>query len=422
VLTALLAVLSLQVAPAATSRMLEMRSEAMRAGQFAPISAGKFSTFGGGGSTVVYAQSADKDGTLRRVFVQRSRGSQIEIALAQRATHAYSEGGDLQVITLYDGERYEGIPGERKFRIVRFAENTIPVRLPPLSDGALQLGGVPTAVLAVSGDPLQRAEFHWRSAVPIMGVIMALIGVPLARLRPRQGRYARVAFAILVFYLYISSPIAGRFWLERGVTPGWLGLWWVHAGCRAVRRRAHLCAAMALTPIVISATCAAVCAGGGRPHEQARPLCHSRSARAAYSSSGGAAGARRVVHRSPASRTTSARAPTRRLDALWFVLLNLPQQMYETMPIAVMIGALLGLGSLARGSELTVMRAAGISVWRIAGSVCMAGVLLVFLAVLCGEFIAPPLQAMAKQQKLLAKFPPSHSRAAPVPGCATAIC
>ena len=85
VLTALLAVLSLQVAPAATSRMLEMRSEAMRAGQFAPISAGKFSTFGGGGSTVVYAQSADKDGTLRRVFVQRNRGSQIEIALARDA-------------------------------------------------------------------------------------------------------------------------------------------------------------------------------------------------------------------------------------------------------------------------------------------------------------------------------------------------
>ena len=67
---------------------LELRSEALRAGQFAPISAGKFSTFGGG-STVVYAQSADPDGTLRRVFVQRNRGNQLEIALAQRATHSY---------------------------------------------------------------------------------------------------------------------------------------------------------------------------------------------------------------------------------------------------------------------------------------------------------------------------------------------
>jgi len=92
------------------------------------------------------------------------------------------------------------------------------------------------------------------------------------------------------------------------------------------------------------------------------------------------------------------------LDAFMFVLLNLPQQVYEMMPIGVLIGALLGLGSLARGSELTVMRAAGISVWRIAGSVAMAGVMLMFLAVICGEFLAPPLQSMAKQQKLLSKF------------------
>jgi lipopolysaccharide export system permease protein len=92
------------------------------------------------------------------------------------------------------------------------------------------------------------------------------------------------------------------------------------------------------------------------------------------------------------------------LDAFYFVLLNIPQQVYELLPIGVMIGALIGLGSLARGSELTVMRAAGLSVWRVAGSVAMAGVMLIVLAVICGEFLAPPLQAMAKQQKLLSKF------------------
>jgi lipopolysaccharide export system permease protein len=92
------------------------------------------------------------------------------------------------------------------------------------------------------------------------------------------------------------------------------------------------------------------------------------------------------------------------LDALSFVLLNMPQQVYQLMPIGVLIGGLLGLGQLARGSELTVMRAAGISVWRIAGSVAMAGLLLTVLAVLCGEFLAPPLQALAKKEKALAKF------------------
>lgn len=227
VLAVLLGALSLHVSPAATARMLELRSEALRAGQFAPVTAGRFRTFGGG-STVVYAQGADRDGTLRRVFVERERGGQLEIALAQRATHAYSEEGDLQVITLYDGERFEGIPGERKFRIVRFAENTIPVRLPALSAGAVAMEGTPTRML-LGMNRTQAAEFHWRIAFPIMALVLACIAIPLARLRPRQGRYARVGYAVLIFFVYINLAIAGRLWLARGVIPAWLGLWWVHA-------------------------------------------------------------------------------------------------------------------------------------------------------------------------------------------------
>jgi lipopolysaccharide export system permease protein len=92
------------------------------------------------------------------------------------------------------------------------------------------------------------------------------------------------------------------------------------------------------------------------------------------------------------------------LDAFMFVMLNMPQQVYELMPIAVLIGALLGLGTLARGSELTVMRAAGISVWRIAGSVAMGGLVFMAIAIACGELLAPPLQAMAKREKAMAKF------------------
>jgi lipopolysaccharide export system permease protein len=99
VLTVLLAVLVFQIGPAAASRVVSLRSEALRAGQFAPVTAGKFRMFGGG-STVVYAQGAERDGTLTRVFVERDRGDHLEIALAQRATHAYAEEGDLQVITL----------------------------------------------------------------------------------------------------------------------------------------------------------------------------------------------------------------------------------------------------------------------------------------------------------------------------------
>jgi lipopolysaccharide export system permease protein len=92
------------------------------------------------------------------------------------------------------------------------------------------------------------------------------------------------------------------------------------------------------------------------------------------------------------------------IEALWYTLLNLPQQAFELLPITTLIGSLLGLGSLARGSELTVIRATGISVARLAGTALIAGLLLIGLEVLLGEFLAPPLHVAAREQKAFAKY------------------
>ena len=92
------------------------------------------------------------------------------------------------------------------------------------------------------------------------------------------------------------------------------------------------------------------------------------------------------------------------VDAFSFVLLNLPQQAWDLLPISALIGSLVGLGALARGSELTVMRAAGFSIWRIARAAMYAGLLLVAFAVVLGEVLAPPMQQLARQQKAFGKF------------------
>ena len=60
------------------------------------------------------------------------------------------------------------------------------------------------------------------------------------------------------------------------------------------------------------------------------------------------------------------------LGALWYSLLNLPQQAYELLPITALLGSLLGLGALARGSELTVMRGTVMSVARLASIAMLA--------------------------------------------------
>jgi lipopolysaccharide export system permease protein len=88
-------------------------------------------------------------------------------------------------------------------------------------------------------------------------------------------------------------------------------------------------------------------------------------------------------------------------SALRFVLAQLPATALQFLPVAALLGALLALGELARGSELTVMRAAGVSVARLAGSVVLAGLLLVPPALLLTEWVAPPLAEAARVAKAL---------------------
>jgi len=86
-------------------------------------------------------------------------------------------------------------------------------------------------------------------------------------------------------------------------------------------------------------------------------------------------------------------------QALRFVLSQLPSVALGFTPVAVLLGALLGVGQLARGSEITVMRAAGMSVARIAGSIAMAGVLLVPPLAAIGEWVAPSLAQAGRMIK-----------------------
>jgi lipopolysaccharide export system permease protein len=222
-----LAWLTLALAPQAMARALNLRGEALRAGQFAPIAPGKFRSFGGG-TAVVYAQEVNRDGTLGDVFIERNTGPLVEVALANRASHAVSADGMTHVLTLYDGERFQGVPGSAEFRTMRFAQLVVPVQVPALPDIGRRLEAQPTAALLASANPDDRGELHWRLALPIMCLVLALVAVPLSRLKPRQGRYARVWLAVLIYFLYSNLVSVGKVWIAHGNAPEWLGLWWTH--------------------------------------------------------------------------------------------------------------------------------------------------------------------------------------------------
>ncbi len=80
-------------------------------------------------------------------------------------------------------------------------------------------------------------------------------------------------------------------------------------------------------------------------------------------------------------------------DAFAYVLHTLPRRVHELIPFVVFLGVLIGLGVLSGSSEVTVLRAAGVSLWRLYAPVAVVVALASGAAFLVGEQVAPRLEA-----------------------------
>ncbi len=72
-----------------------------------------------------------------------------------------------------------------------------------------------------------------------------------------------------------------------------------------------------------------------------------------------------------------------------FIAMSLPGIAYMLFPMATLLGCVIGLGGMANNSELIVIRAAGVSIKQIIFSVFKVGIILMILATIIGEFLAP---------------------------------
>ena len=87
------------------------------------------------------------------------------------------------------------------------------------------------------------------------------------------------------------------------------------------------------------------------------------------------------------------------VDVLIYTATKLPSTIYEYTPLASLIGCLVGLGMLATNSEVIVMRAAGVSLFRIVLLVFKPVVVFILIAALIGEYFSPYLDQLADSKR-----------------------
>jgi len=91
------------------------------------------------------------------------------------------------------------------------------------------------------------------------------------------------------------------------------------------------------------------------------------------------------------------------MNALSYLAFSMPKRIYELLPIAALLGSVLGLGNLASQSELVAIRAAGISIQQINKSVMIVALCLMFIAVFIGEVVRPPAEQYAREIQSVAQ-------------------
>jgi lipopolysaccharide export system permease protein len=219
--------------PQADSQVQLLRQSALKEAQFGQLDAGRFRSFSGG-DAVFYAERVDQEGVLHNVFVQRESAGRIEVALADTATYSKAALNGMHLVTLFNGRRYEGVPGREDFRVIEFREHGIPIATPSDVAGTQDPDTKPTRELLGSHDPSDVAQLQFRTSTPLMALVLTLIAVPLSRLRPRQGRYTHVGFAIVVYFVYSNLLSAAKVWIEKGDLPPAIGVWWVHLAALAL--------------------------------------------------------------------------------------------------------------------------------------------------------------------------------------------
>ena len=225
------AILSVYVAPWAEEQQNQVLEQAQSEAGLAALVQGRFQT-SPNGRAVLFVEKINKNNTLENVFVAQlpdpnDKEGVTNLVLAKDGKVVEQSSGS-QHLELNHGTQYQGSPMSREYQMIDFGGYGMQIKEQEVDQRRRKMSALPTKQLLKLNTPEAVAEFHWRLAIPIAIPLMTLIAVPLARVNVRQGKFAKMLPAILLYLGYFGLMVAGRKALEDQVIPAYLGMWWIH--------------------------------------------------------------------------------------------------------------------------------------------------------------------------------------------------
>lgn len=181
------------------------------------------------GEIVYFVERFNSLGSLENIFIQYNRPEGNNGILAAASGHIQTNPvNNDRFLMLFNGHRYEDAAHDNEFRIMDYDLHGILIPVPAIKTSERKREAIPTLQLFNSVNLEDRAELQWRWSLPLAAILLAALGIPLSRSKPREGRYGKL-FTGIMFYVIFSNLLGvARNLMERGIIPVELGLWWVH--------------------------------------------------------------------------------------------------------------------------------------------------------------------------------------------------
>jgi len=229
VFTVIVAVISLWLSPWAESKQASIAAEAEANSDLEGILPGEFNPIGKREKAVFYVEKlSDDHQTMENVFVQLEKNGQSDVISAKRGYKYIEEDTGDQYLIFEEGYRYQGVPGSQNFTIQQYEKNAIRIEMPSLGVQRQRNRAISSKQLWDSDELREKVELQWRLSMPIATLLLAIVGVLLSKTSPRQGRFAKLFMAIMVYVIYNNLLSIARSWVEQGKLPPEVGIWWVH--------------------------------------------------------------------------------------------------------------------------------------------------------------------------------------------------
>jgi lipopolysaccharide export system permease protein len=232
-LIALVAVLSLFLSPWAIGKAEEYRQQMDTRDETSRVAPGVFREVSNADRVFFVEEIAGDEVNVQNVFIAQMRGDSLGIIVSRRGYREVAQNGDRFVVLL-DGRRYEGVPGALDFKVMDFERYAQRIETRERQAETSSIKAMSTlALVREKGNP-HLAELLWRIGLPISGLILVLLAIPLSFVNPRASRSMNLLFALLAYVVYANLLSIVQAWVSQGRVSFQIGWWVVHAGMLAL--------------------------------------------------------------------------------------------------------------------------------------------------------------------------------------------